>query len=150
MDLKAIVRELETPSLEETPSTKLVVGDIEKLASIMEKTAEDNDSLTKFATGVRILADEFKELVSKRAVAEEVVAQLVKQGSLETTNIFSKLSELEDKDTQELKILNEALKLSKTASFVLGSLSGQTEAKQDYGNNPKEALERIIEKIKGD
>ena len=140
IDLKALVRELETPSPVETGSSCLVVEDIEKLASLIEEESENNTSLKKFATGVRLLADDFGSLMEKQKLAEEVVSALIKQGSLDSSKIFLKLSELKDKDINDLKILDQALKLNKTGSFELGTVSDQEEVSIGFGDNAKEAV----------
>lgn len=150
MDLNSIVRELESPSPVETEEHNLTVQDIEKLASLMEAKANDDALLGKFASGVRILADEFKLFTEKRQMARDVVSELVKQGNLDNSNIISKLSELEDQNMDELIILQKALKLTKTGSFKLGSLSDQEEPSVGFGDNATEALKYIIDKVKGD
>ena len=142
-DLQSIMTELETPLLEE-PTT--LANDIEKLATLME----DQSGMEKFAEGIKLLALEYRDQSEKRELAESVVEELLKQGSLDNSKIFSKLSELQDMDKTKLNILNEALKLNKTGSFDLGALSDLEEPVEGYGSNATEALKHIIEKVKED
>ena len=141
--LNEIIRELETPPVEITESN-LLTEDIEKLASFMEST---ND---QFEEGVRILADDFKLLDEKRDLARDIVSELVKRGSLENSQIFSKLDELEETKLEDLKILSKALQLSKTGNFKLGSLSDEKDLNTEFKGSASEALEHIVNKVRGD
>lgn len=142
MDLNVLIRELEAPSVALSKETNLTVEDIDKLASVMETHSN------KFAEGIKCLANDFRKLAEKRKLAEEVVSKLLQNGSLETSKIFLKLSELIEKDTNDLTILNEALKLNKIGGFTLGTL-GENDKTSDY-SNPGEALKFIIDQVKGD
>lgn len=142
MDLNVLIRELEAPSVALSKETNLTVEDIDKLASVMETHSN------KFAEGIKCLANDFRKLAEKRKLAEEVVSKLLQNGSLETSKIFLKLSELIEKDTNDLTILNEALKLNKIGGFTLGTL-GENDKTSDY-SNPEEALKFIIDQVKGD
>jgi hypothetical protein len=146
LNLIDIVRDLEAPSLPKSDSTLNIVMEVEKLASLMET------NLDKFADGVRSLANDLKVLKEKRDLSENIALELVKRGEVEPKHIFSKTAELEVKPTEELKIIDQALKMSKSGQFTLGSISEKPEPviRIGYGKDSTEALETILNKVKGE
>ena len=149
MDLKSILKELETPPVVVTSTNNIKLADIEKLASLMEN--QDNAVVKKFAEGVNLIASDLQALEEKRSVAEKVAMQLIKTGRLEPNNIFTKVAELMTQPTEELRITDKALEMSKFGSFQLGSLSTEQDLSptSDY-KTASSALEHIMSRVKGE
>ena len=149
MDLKSILKELETPPVVVTPTNNIKFADIEKLASLMEK--QDNALVKKFAEGVKLIASDLQILEEKRSMAEKVAVQLIKTGRLEPNNVFTKVAELIQLPMEELRITDKALEMSKFGSFQLGSLSDESD--NSTTSNYKtagSALEYIMSRVKGE
>jgi len=148
MDLSSIVKELESPPVIVEEESNLAAESIEKLASVMKSRG---GSLEKFATGVQLIADEFKKIAQKRDLSEQIVSKLLNANSLEIPSIFPKLAELMTKKTDDLRIMNEALNLNKVGNFELGSLSDETDTISDGDySTPANALMEIMNKVKGE
>lgn len=64
---------------------------------------------------------EYRDLEVKRDLAEEIVKKT--SDDLTSSEVFEKISELMDKDLEELKIIDKAVELHNTGELNLGSLS---------------------------
>jgi len=150
--LKDLVKELSTPSTSQEQN-RLESSDINKLAAVIDRFSTSSstpaapETMKKIAEALRQLAidyDATTKVASKRNLAEDVVAKMIKKGSLAIEDVITKISELETKSEEDLKVLSMALDLNKFGSFGLGVVSDTPAYATFEGLNSKDAMHMIV------